>query len=459
MVATQIGGMTQNDPARCATRGRSTRMRLLLIYPSCNLDVNPTLPALLRRLAARGHRVDVVMERPGDFSVPVSPAPGVRFRFLPSGGVSLSGVSARQFPARLARALVRPSVRRCYRLWEDLAGVPQLSACCYDAIVGIDPAGLAVAHRLNRFARRPLIYLSFEILFRAEVVGALEAAIKSAEEDASREVVLTLIQDDERATALASELHLPRERMALVPVAPEPVVVHREKILHRTLGIPEDRRIVLYLGQVSAWTGRDELADLIETWPERYCLVLHFSSRGSGRLAPALRRWVDQGRVFLSHGPIPQADLPALVASADFGLAPYRAVADSWDTGMNVHHLGLASGKVAYYALCGLPILARPLPVFEREFAQYDCGRLYRRPEQTGALLEELGLRYKHHRAEARRFYDERLDPRKALEGFCERLEAEVRSHRRRRDETRSAMAGAGVQPVPAESSPAAGAR
>ncbi len=436
---------------RCKVRD----MRLLFIYPSCNLDVNPTLSALLRRLSARGPHVDVVMEQPGDFSRPASPGPGVRFRFLPSGGVSLAGVSAQQVPTRLARALVQPSFRTCYRVWEDLAGVPQVSAHRYDAIIGVDPAGLAVAHRLNRFARRPLIYLSFEILFRAEVVGGLEAAIKSAEENAVREVVLTLIQDDERATALASELRLPREQMALVPVAPEPVVIDRTRILHRTLGIPEERRIVLYVGQVSAWTGRDELADLVETWPEQYCLVLHSSSRGSGRLAPALRRWVDQGRVFLSHRPVPQLDLPALVASADFGLAPYRAVADSWETGMNVHHLGLASGKVSYYALCGLPILARPLPVFEREFARYDCGRLYRRPEQAGALLEEMDQHYEHHRAEARRFYDERLDPRDALEAFCGRLEEEVRRHRR--GQARSARAHSGAQPVPAESSPTVG--
>ena len=93
-------------------------------------------------------------------------------------------------------------------------------------------------------------------------------------------------------------------------------------------------------------------------------------------------------------------------------------------TGKNLYHLGLASGKVSYYALCGLPILARSLPVFEREFSNYQCGKVYRRMSETGQMLEAIDRNYAHHSAEARRFYDERLNPIGGMQRFCDQLVA-----------------------------------
>jgi hypothetical protein len=99
-----------------------------------------------------------------------------------------------------------------------------------------------------------------------------------------------------------------------------------------------------------------------------------------------------------------------LVSSADFGLAPYKPVPGDLWTGNNIYHLGFASGKVSYYALCGLPILARSLPVFEREFSKYSCGKIYQRLADTGPLLEEMSRNYQHHSRE-RCAYHERLNP------------------------------------------------
>ena len=112
----------------------------------------------------------------------------------------------------------------------------------------------------------------------------------------------------------------------------------------------------------------------------------------------------------------------SLVSSADIGLAPYKPVPEDLWTGENIHHLGFASGKISYYALCGLPILARSLPVFEREFSNFKCGKIYRRLSETGKLLEELTRDYDDYSKESRRFYDERLNPVDGMEKFCDRL-------------------------------------
>ena len=112
----------------------------------------------------------------------------------------------------------------------------------------------------------------------------------------------------------------------------------------------------------------------------------------------------------------------ALVSSADFGLAPYKPVPGELWTGKNLYHLGFASGKISYYALCGLPMLARPLPVFEREFSRYACGKIYRRLSETGNLLEEMSRDYDNYSLESKRFYDERLNPVDGMNKFCDRL-------------------------------------
>ena len=116
--------------------------------------------------------------------------------------------------------------------------------------------------------------------------------------------------------------------------------------------------------------------------------------------------------------------MSALVSSADFGLAPYKPVPGDLWTGSNLYHLGFASGKISYYALCGLPMLARPLPVFEREFASYKCGKIYRRLSETGDLLDEMNRDYENYSTESKRFYDERLNPVEGMEKFCDRLMA-----------------------------------
>ena len=161
---------------------------------------------------------------------------------------------------------------------------------------------------------------------------------------------------------------------------------------------------------------------MVAHWPEAYHLVIHQNSTRAGRAIRPLRRSAKTGRIHISSGPVARHDLPCLIASADFGLAPYRPVPGDWWTGKNLYHLGLSSGKVSLYAMCGLPILARSLPVFDREFAHYTCGRVYRHVTETGGLLTEMDARYGDHSDEARRFYRERLNPMDGITRFCDGL-------------------------------------
>src|SRR5262249_42523320 len=260
----------------------------------------------------------------------------------------------------------------------------------------------------NRWSKRPLVYISFELMF-ADEDG--EPALKVLERDACKRVQLLLIQDEERAEAFCREKDFPAERAVMVPGAPPDRQVGKSDYLRKSLGTPPQKRIVLFCGNLQCWSSRDELADTVFNWPEEFCLVVHSFSVVDSEIKPYLDRYKRTGRIYVTAGPVDREELPRLIASADYGLAPYLPVATHhWTTGKNLYPLGLASGKVAYYALCGLPMLARSLPVFDREFAIYGCGKVYHHPSETGNLLQEMEKDYALYSAEARRFYRERLD-------------------------------------------------
>jgi hypothetical protein len=207
-----------------------------------------------------------------------------------------------------------------------------------------------------------------------------------------------------------------------VPVAPPPQQIGRSDFLRKTLKIPPEKRIVLYCGNLQSWSSRDELAELVSYWPDEYCLVIHNRSKVQRTLGRFLDNLTESGKIFISAAPVGRKEMGDLVGSADFGLAPYKPVPGDLWTGKNLYHLGFASGKVSYYALCGLPILARPLPVFEREFSRYECGKIYHRLSETRELLEEMWRGYEHYSLESKRFYAERLNPEAGMDKFCNRL-------------------------------------
>jgi hypothetical protein len=196
----------------------------------------------------------------------------------------------------------------------------------------------------------------------------------------------------------------------------------KSDFLRKTLGIPSNKQIVLYCGNLQSWSSRDELTEMVSYWPDDYCLVIHNRSKVQRTLRRYLDSLTETGKIMVSEEPVGRKEMCSLVSSADFGLAPYRPVPGDLWTGNNIYHLGFASGKVSYYALCGLPILARSLPVFEREFSRYRCGEIYHRLSETGELLQGMCRDYENYSMESKRFYDERLNPVNGMSQFCDRL-------------------------------------
>lgn len=397
-----------------------SQQHLLLIYPLASLDTNPTLVLLLERLAKRKVPVEVLLTKGEGFLVPESFGETIHLKPLPRD-FFFNRFALMGLPLRLAKRLMPSNHNADYPVRFDHIVFRYTLARQYSAIIGVDPHGMILAGSLNKHVKRPLVYISFEIIFNEDLDDS-EVELKQKERLVCDQTSLVLVQDEERAEAFCRENSFPFDRVSMVPVAPAPQKVEKSDYLRKTLQIPSSKQIVLYCGNLEAWASRDELAEMVSYWPDAYCLVIHSRSRVERRMQNYLKSLTETRKIIISTGPVERKNMCSLVSSADFGLAPYKAIPDAWQTGKNLYHLGLSSGKISYYALCGLPILARSLPVFEREFSNYQCGKTYLRLAETGTLLEEMSRDYQHYSQESVRFYYERLNPVDGMEKFCDRL-------------------------------------
>src|SRR5262249_10750634 len=228
----------------------------------------------------------------------------------------------------VVRFLLGGGGRAAGRAFHPLFGL--LNAGRYAVLMGVDPSGIFLAHYLNRYARRPLVYLSFELLLSEEISAPGDLELRRREAIACRHVALALVQDEERARLLCQEVALPRDRVLLVPVAPPDQEILQSDYLRATLGISAARRIVLYCGNVADWASRAEWAEMLSYWPDRYCLVVHSRALLDRRTQRHLQPLVDSGKLVISSTPVPRRDMVRLVASSDFGLASYKPVPSHW---------------------------------------------------------------------------------------------------------------------------------
>jgi glycosyltransferase involved in cell wall biosynthesis len=288
----------------------------------------------------------------------------------------------------------------------------------YAAVLGVDPLGLVFAAELGRAWNLPLAYASFEILFRNELSARWEEQLKQAELEAADLVRLALVQDPLRGKILCEENNLTADRLVFVPVAPLPVAATGKDMLRGKLGLSSDQRILLMAGSLDAFCSRDLLVSMADLLPKNFQLVIHARATSGARRGLFLDQLARHPRISVSRDFLPLEDLHELYASADYALVSYSPNPEGWTTYQNIFNIGSASGKAAYAAMCGLPLVTSNLPTYRNVFATYHCGAAYEKLQDIPEILSALEADYAHHAKEARRYYDEQLDPREGLRNF-----------------------------------------
>ena len=134
----------------------------------------------------------------------------------------------------------------------------------------------------------------------------------------------------------------------------------------KELGIPENKKLVLYQGAVNIDRGLEEAIEAMTFLDDSILLII-----GTGDILPDLKTLVirkglaDRIKFF---GAIPFQDLPNYTHHADFGIAIEKAT--------NLNYKYSLSNKIFDYVNADIPILASSLPEVKKLFSDYEIGIL-----------------------------------------------------------------------------------
>ena len=410
--------------------------RIGLVYPRANLDTVPSLTSAAEILAERGYSVDIYTYLAAGQAPPRFASPRIQLRPLGTEGVADASTAGLRAVARragwLRRSALRAPLVRGYALMG--AGLTRGSRLLatraadrttrYRCLIGVDPDGLALAHRLAHGA--PVACYSLELLLSHELSEPTDLRIKQQERQHLREAPFVVIQDAERGRLLVEDNDLAWEQLVLVPNAPPgPARRRRSDVWHRRFGLRPDQRVVLHSGSLGDWTGIEAIVASAPAWPSDWVLVIHtrYDAEASSYV-DALRANACPERVFFSLKPVPRDALDDLVDGADVGLAFYVPTAESAYTQSNIQTIGLSSGKLAYYLRAGLPVIVNAQASVSGLLEENGCGRAVADAGGIAHALREIAANYAAFSQRACLFFEQHLDFARAFEAVLARIEA-----------------------------------
>ena len=132
----------------------------------------------------------------------------------------------------------------------------------------------------------------------------------------------------------------------------------------KNLGIPEDKKLILYQGAVNMDRGLEEAIEAMAFLSDTVLLII-----GAGDILPELKSLVitkGLGNQVKFFGAIPYQELPYYTHHADFGIAIEK---DS-----NLNYKYSLSNKIFDYINANIPVLASPLVEVEKIFSDHNIG-------------------------------------------------------------------------------------
>lgn len=373
--------------------------RCLVLHFWADVDTNPTLMGLMRHLIAAGFDIDLICET-RDFFLPPS---------LPPEHVCTHPVHS-----------WRNCARQLQKNWSQ-----KLQRKEYAFVIAVDPQGLYAARYLLEDLTVPLVYLSFEILFHDELEKDEEFYLKTVEIEVSRRAAFIIIQDEERGKLLASENGLSDHHLLYLPNAPSDTKSSGDgSYLRDRFNIPPSRKIVLHTGSFDFWTAGEELIAAAAAFPDEFILVVHSRQiPDRNDLVSRMQDIADPEKVCFSTAPLAFDDYAKLVDSCDIGLVLYK-MSPTIFTQKNLFHIGLSSGKFAYFARHGKPVITSDLPSYRAIFKHSYNGVHTSKVSALGEILREYAPQFSKMGRNNRLFFCEQLDFSKNIVPIMERIKA-----------------------------------
>ncbi|MDP2857591.1 MAG: hypothetical protein Q8P50_06375 [Bacillota bacterium] len=379
--------------------------RVLIIHPEGNTSANPSLTALIGALLGSGVSVDL--------------------RCGTSRAASVKLANVRTVPYGRWLRVVKQLIIDQLCAWGAVLPLAVLEWASYyrgyDLIVGVDRAGVIEAAALGALTRTPYVMMSFEMMFEVET----SKRFKRLERRACRGAAAWIVQDEIRAAQLERENELPSDRKILLPLASGGVGVPSEERIRDCLSIPRDKHVAAMIGSLTYWSLAPEVIASTASWPEDWVLLVHERYGQALDLLgrdPEYHKAVESGRVYVSLTPTETVDeMGCVLAGVSAGIALYHPDPRSAYTGLNLQHLGMASGKIATYLRYGIPVVMNEIGLYAAEARMHGFGVVVDGPKDIGAVLRELSD--PRWRAVALRYFTQRLDFELYREGLLEALD------------------------------------
>lgn len=221
----------------------------------------------------------------------------------------------------------------------------------YLCFIGIEKKGLIWAGILSQIYKCPLIYYSLELYIEDHPYITEYFHLRDAEKRNHQLSFATIIQDGPRANALLKSNGVEQTNVIYFPVSAKGnLVKEKSKFLHKKFNIDDYKKILLYFGSIFETRFITQIVKMAKDLDDDTILVLH--GYGSSGYIEYLQSIADKAKVIFSLDLVPEEDIVKIISSSDIGIALYST------TNANDRLIAHSSMKLAYFAQCGIPVIA-----------------------------------------------------------------------------------------------------
>jgi len=297
-------------------------------------------------------------------------------------------------------------------------------------LVAVDPEGAVIAMRLLDLSKRRGIrcsYISYEILFKDEIILPWEQQLKEADLAYLRLCKEILIQDNVRGRMFLDEMGM-NLGLHYAPIAPLQYFGKspNRDVIRKTLGLPLDKTILVYSGSFEPYAKPDWWVKIAENLPKNYVFILtcfdsmQYRTPVAARVVHILSRI---GNTLFVPKELPYDKYMQLLSVCDVGLALFRPAYRHWADGRNIRQMGLSSGKFCNYVSCGLPVICDSnQDKFHSLATSYPVIQTVTTSDEILSKLKVLSEPGFDVDACCKKLFDEALNPRSGIETYLEAL-------------------------------------
>jgi glycosyltransferase involved in cell wall biosynthesis len=235
-----------------------------------------------------------------------------------------------------------------------------------------------------------------------------------------REATFTIALDEERAKILFSDNKIVQQDLCIVPVSAYGAPYkQKSNYFQKKFNLDKEKKIILYAGSITAdWTMCLEVAKEAKKFDDHWVMVFHGPRHDKNYLNKLLAIINNSEKVKISTDWVPYERLDEIISSADIGIALYR------DYCLNTQLIGSASGKIAHYLKCGIPIITNNFPSIKKVIDDYKCGIAINNIDDISFAVKEILRNRDIFRQNAFKCYNSKYNFTKYFKEVIDRIES-----------------------------------